>query len=213
MKLLCHRGDWSHKDERNALASLQCALQEGHGVETDIRDCDGSLVISHDMPMFNDALTLKQLLDVYVEVGKPGMLALNIKSDGLQVPIKKMLIEYGVTEYVVFDMSVPDTLGYIREEMTVAVRMSEYEDGKWLLDSVDTVWLDAFHTEWYDLDMMVSLLQSGKRVFIVSPELHGRPHQSLWNVLRKIPVPFENNIFLCTDLVLEALENFNVAQY
>ena len=213
MKLLCHRGDWSHKRARNTLASLRYALQEGHGVETDIRDCNGLLVISHDMPAVSGALTLKQLLDVYTEIGKPGMLALNIKSDGLQLPIKKILAEYSVTEYVVFDMSIPDTFAYLREGMTVAVRMSEYEDGKWLLDTTNTVWLDAFHNEWYDQDMMISLLQDGKRVFVVSPELHGRPHQSLWDILRKIPVSLRDNIYLCTDLVSEALENFDVTQY
>lgn len=213
MKLLCHRGNWSDKSQRNSLASLKYALQEGHGVETDVRDCNGSLVISHDMPMFDDALTLNEFLEVYVKIGKPGMLALNIKSDGLQIQLKDLLIKYAVTEYVVFDMSIPDTFGYIREKMAVAVRMSEYEDGQWLLNDVDTIWLDAFNSEWYNRNTIVSLLELGNRVFVVSPELHGRAHLPLWSILQGIPAHLVHNVYLCTDLVTEAMENFDVTQY
>lgn len=213
MKLLCHRGYWSDKSERNTLSSLVLAFQEGHGVETDIRDCNGSLVISHDMPLSHNALPLKQVLETYVKIGKQTMLALNVKADGLQESLKNLLAEYGVTQYVVFDMSVPDMLGYIRQEMPVAVRMSEYEDGQSMLDSVETVWLDGFHSDWYDLELMISLLESGKRIFVVSPELHGRTHLPLWNILREIPATYVHNIYLCTDFVSEALEIFDVTQY
>jgi hypothetical protein len=50
MKLLCHRGYRQRKSEQNSLAALELAILGGNGVETDIRDCDGELVISHDMP-------------------------------------------------------------------------------------------------------------------------------------------------------------------
>lgn len=208
MQLLCHRGAWTDRSEQNSMASFVRAFRQGHGVETDIRDCNGSLVIAHDMPMLDQALRLDEMLECYVESGKQGMLALNVKADGLHEPLREMLARYDVRQYFVFDMSVPDTLGYLRQDMPVAVRISEYEDGRWLLDRVDTVWLDAFNGEWYGRERVVSLLESGKRICVVSPELHRRPCLPLWGELKEVPSYLAKELYLCTDLVSEALEVF-----
>lgn len=210
MRLLCHRGYWQHKSEQNALATLERAIHSGYGVETDIRDCDGELVISHDMPTCLNALTLESFLTSYIATGKKGLLALNIKSDGLHHRLLEVLGRFGVENYFAFDMSVPDTLGYIRSGIPFAARLSEYEDGRWLLDHSNTVWLDAFEGEWYSRDFIISLLVSGKRVCVVSSELHKRPHRKLWDELRLIPVPLAQELYLCTDFFLEAEEVFNV---
>lgn len=208
MKLLCHRGAWFGQEEQNSMASFLRAFQQGHGIETDIRDCDGTLVIAHDMPLQHQVLKLDEVLKCYVESGSQVMLALNLKADGLCEPLKQSLDQYNVSQYFVFDMSVPDTLSYVGKDMPVAVRMSEYEDGGWLLDRTDVVWLDAFKDEWYDQDFVVSLLELGKRVCVVSPELHKRPWLPLWGELKEVPIDLSKRLYLCTDLVSEALEVF-----
>ena len=212
MRLLCHRGYWRKKNEQNSLPALLKAIYSGHGVETDVRDCDGELVISHDMPTRLNALTLEAFLQSYIATGKGGLLGLNIKSDGLHHRLLDVLKRFSVENYFVFDMSVPDTIGYIARAIPFATRLSEYEDGRWLLEQSNTVWLDAFEREWYSLDFIVSQLELGKRVCVVSPELHKRPHRKLWDELRLIPTSLDQNLHLCTDFFLEAEEVFDVGR-
>ena len=58
MQLLAHRGLWNRPEEKNSLQALTASFNLGIGVETDIRDCDGSLVISHDPPRSAELLPL-----------------------------------------------------------------------------------------------------------------------------------------------------------
>ncbi len=213
MRLLCHRGYWEGLEDQNTLRSLKRALRNGLGIETDVRDCDGRLVISHDIPRSKSIFLLEQFLEAYIEIGNNAMLAINIKADGIQELLKKTLNQFGVKNYFVFDMSVPDTLGYLKLKMPTAVRISEYEDGDWLMGRTDIVWLDAFEKEWYEMDVIVSWLDSGKHVCIVSPELHGRPHLPLWTKLLGLSNSSLKDIYLCTDLVPEAMEVFDCVEY
>ena len=210
MKLLCHRGYWSSNADKNSLSALERAIANGFGIETDIRDCNGQLVISHDPPGAGDVLSLEDFLKVYASYGKETLLALNIKSDGLQQKLLETLNHFKIINYFVFDMSLPDTLGYLNHEMPTAVRISEYEDGKGLLGACDTVWLDAFNEDWYERDFLISLIESGKRVCVVSPELHKRQHSFLWEMLRSIPESKTHNLFLCTDLFDKSREALKI---
>ncbi|MDA0991940.1 MAG: hypothetical protein O3A51_14465, partial [Verrucomicrobia bacterium] len=78
------------------------ALQEGFGIETDVRDYRGELVIAHDIatagaPAFADFLSLKSL--------ESQTLALNIKADGLGPSLKQQLQKHHVANAYCFDMS------------------------------------------------------------------------------------------------------------
>ena len=90
MIILAHRGLWKSPSEKNSLTVLRRALHSGFGVETDIRDYAGDIVISHDIA---DASCecLETFLRSYKEDGSCLPLALNIKSDGLHHPLKKLL--------------------------------------------------------------------------------------------------------------------------
>ena len=112
MIILAHRGLWETPVDKNTRAALRRALAEGFGIETDIRDFDGRLVISHDPPRA-EAMHLDDFLDDYVQSGGLGLLALNIKADGLQPALAEALADrrIGPDRYFVFDMAVPDALG------------------------------------------------------------------------------------------------------
>lgn len=212
MKLLCHRGCWETLDDQNSIASLLRAMRQGFGVETDIRDCNGDLVIAHDIPIAGHVAPLVQLLESYIELESRPLLALNIKSDGLSGHIRSLLGRYKVDKYFMFDMSVPDTISYLKKKMAVAVRVSEYESGQWMLDHADTIWLDAFENDWYDRELILSFLEANKRLCVVSPELHGRSHEAVWDLLKSVPTPLAQELYLCTDLVAQAIEVFDVAR-
>lgn len=208
MKLLCHRGHWTKRENQNSLEAFERAISHGYGIETDIRDCDGELVISHDAPLKLGSVTLSDFLKKYSVSDVKPMLALNIKADGLHEKLKSALEAYGVVNYFVFDMSVPDTLGYMRLDMPFAVRLSEFEDGGQLLAKAKYVWLDAFESEWYSVELIEKLIAQGKNVAIVSPELHKRSHSALWMKLKNIHGM--EQLYLCTDLINEAEVVFNV---
>ena len=210
MRLLCHRGYWSQESEKNSWAALTAALSAGLGIETDVRDCNGLLVVSHDPPKMQGALPLEDLLAFYAASARQPCLALNVKADGLQASLLEALQRHKIDNYFTFDMAVPDTLGYHRLDMPFAARISEYEPTNVLLEAAAWVWLDAFHGEWFSLDTVSELLDRGKRVAIVSSELHGRSHEMLWSDL--LPLQRDEKLYLCTDYVQKALDYFDVQQ-
>lgn len=209
MKILAHRGHWREPTEKNTLAAFECAWSGGFGIETDLRDLDGTIVVSHDPPA-RGALTFETLLQAYAERGKQTPLALNVKADGLQEPVAKCLEKYHVENFFVFDMSVPDSLSYLRAAMPVFLRRSEYEPWTVLHDKAAGIWLDAFASAWWTPDDVRSLHVRGKQVAVVSPELHGRPHEALWSALRQLEPDTNSGLLLCTDFPNDADRFFAV---
>ena len=77
IEILAHRGCWGNEEEKNTLNAFKKAFELGFGVETDLRDICGKIVISHDMPKGNE-LSFEDLL---IEMnGRNLPLALNIKA-------------------------------------------------------------------------------------------------------------------------------------
>lgn len=209
MKIIAHRGVWKQDCEKNTLNALFQALNNGWGVETDIRDYGGKLVISHDMPM-TDNITLDMLLQEYQRLNVTSTLALNIKSDGLHLPLQRLLAQYEIEHYFCFDMSVPDTLPYLCAEMKVAARLSEYETEGFLTASASAVWIDSFLSTTLPIDTLLKHLDMGKLVCLVSPELHGRDPALFWRELACLPaeILYLPSLMLCTDFPERAQEIF-----
>jgi glycerophosphoryl diester phosphodiesterase len=199
--VLSHRGYWTDFAERNGASAFVRSFDLGFGTETDIRERNGDLVLSHDMPG-QDAMRLADMLDILGRRDLP--LALNIKSDGLARVLHAQLKARGLSQWFTFDMSVPEAVVQIRLGMPVFTRASEYERQPVLYDQAIGVWLDAFVSEWYSAADINFFLQDGKRVAIVSPELHARPHLPLWQRLRDSVVKHNPGLMLCTDLPEDA---------
>ena len=53
IQIISHRGFWKNDEEKNTLEAFQKSFSNGFGIETDIRDLDGRIVISHDVPHSN----------------------------------------------------------------------------------------------------------------------------------------------------------------
>lgn len=196
---------WTTPGERNSLAAIATSFEHGFGVETDVRDCAGRLVISHDPPSGGEA-PLGRLFDAWHPDAGP--LALNVKADGLQAPIAAALADAGDPEYFVFDMSIPDALGYRRAGLRYFTRQSEYEPVPALYETAAGVWLDCFESAWFDRDLVAEHLGSDKQVCIVSPELHGRDQGPAWERWSTWDVLSSPDVLLCTDLPLQAGEAF-----
>jgi glycerophosphoryl diester phosphodiesterase len=208
VQIIAHRGFWIEESEKNTSVAFSRAFEWGFGVETDFRDLNGHLVVSHDMPI-EGAMKIEEFVKLYKKIPVIAPIALNIKSDGLYSLIEKLIIDTGMRNYFVFDMSVPDTRGYLTHQIPVFTRLSEYETAPAFFEQSRGVWLDAFESEWYDARDIKGLLDSNKEVSIVSPELHGRPYLGVWRMLKDNNFHHHELVSLCTDFPLVAKEYFN----
>lgn len=204
MKILSHRGYWKSVDEKNTEAAFCRSFSLGFGTETDVRDLCGKLVISHDIPD-EIAMPFSRFLAIAGQSGHPLTLALNIKADGLVDVLKSHLDSHPGLDCFVFDMAVPDMRAYLQAGVPVFTRMSEVEQHPIWLEQAAGIWLDGFGSEWYEMSQIQALLETGKRICIVSPELHKRPHLPLWARLREIDY---DELMLCTDFPEDAASFF-----
>lgn len=206
MKMIAHRGYWKKAEERNTYFALERALNLGLGFETDLRDYCGQLVISHNVPDEN-CVPLEKLFDVYSKLKTDVTLALNVKADGIQVLLKSLLDKYRIMNYFVFDMSIPEQVVYDEQGFRVFSRQSDIEPQCVMYNKAEGVWIDTFYDEnWLDVSKIQEHLSGGKRVCIVSSELHGRPHERLWEMLKDLKDC--DQLLLCTDIPDEARRYF-----
>jgi glycerophosphoryl diester phosphodiesterase len=198
MAFLAHRGWWLRPEDKNTMPAFHRAFSAGFGIETDFRDAGGNLVISHDPPLGIVPSAL-DMLQAYASVGHPGPLAVNIKADGLQRRIQGAMDRFHIKDYFAFDMSIPDMLLYIREKIPVFTRQSEIEPAPALYDQSAGVWLDMFETDWVTEKTITDHLAAGKRVALVSPELHRRQPVPFWTKLKTWACVHTDQFLLCTD--------------
>lgn len=213
MEIIAHRGAWVGDAmlrvpsfEKNSVEAFICATKYGFGIETDFRDAAGKIVIAHNPPMGGELVA-----EDFFRLTRPEqVIAVNVKADGLAEDLKSIWREFAPqARPFAFDMSVPDTLGYAGANFPYFERQSEYEcEIVW--PDARGFWLDGFHSVWYSEDNLRSLLNTGKPLCLVSPELHGRDFLILWNMLKSMVgryPEFIKNIWLCTD------EPFKAARY
>lgn len=205
IKIIAHRGYWKTELEKNTMTALKRAIDCGYGFETDLRDCRGELVISHNPPTGNE-ITVKSIFEMYSQKQSDVPLALNIKADGLQEMLAELVAKYNINNYFVFDMSVCDTLPYISQHFKIASRRSEYEKDMPFYMNSATVWVDFFMNDSLVRSEVERILKDGKIACVVSPELHGRDYFDVWNQLKYIN---NTNLYLCTDYPEKADKFFN----
>ena len=208
MKILCHRGAWNVDAEKNSIAALKKSIALGYGFESDVRDYRGELVISHDIADENSPAIEQvfNLLSTPPLVGVDIYFAINIKADGLVNALRALIEKYSIKNYFVFDMSLPQMLSYRAAGLIFFTRQSEYEKVPLLYEDAAGVWLDSFISDdWISADLIQKHFDAGKKVCIVSPELHGRSPFELWKKIKPIDNP---NLFLCTDWIDKAEKFF-----
>ncbi len=205
MQIIAHRGIWARPCEKNTAAAFEKAIGSGFGIETDIRDVGGLVAISHDVPIQPPELFAIDLFRKWA-TRRSGVLALNVKSDGLQTLAKELIHQSGLSDYFFFDMSIPDAVGYLGYDLPIYTRQSDLEPAPCLYDKAVGVWIDGFHSDWWDLGTIEAHLKARKQVCIVSPELHGRPYLRMWDKLASAPWRDNDNVMLCTDHPAAAVE-------
>lgn len=209
--ILAHRGYWTDPKNKNTLSALRAALEAGFGIETDIRDALGQLIISHDPPKSEDAVKLESFLNLVLATNSAGRIALNIKADGLCAELKSLLMQkfQETKEFYAFDMSVPDSLLYKKSNFPFYARVSEFETDLTLSFEAEGVWVDNFSGNFEQIEFSKKILRMGRRVAFVSPELHQRSYAVVWDKIKHEGLHLEPCFELCTDFPCEAWEFFS----
>lgn len=194
--IIAHRGLWTTEKQQNTTDALIRASHFGFGIEIDIWQRNGNLVISHNEPTINS----QQAKPILYSVNTP--MALNLKCS-IDVELLKSTLK-NTDNYFLFDSAVPDSIKYIKAGLNVYTRDSEYEEKPAFYKEAIGVWMDMFNINWITEAIIKEHLSNNKKVCIVSPELHGRDHKWFWEELKS----WNLDVQLCTDYPFEAREFF-----
>ena len=204
MQILAHRGCWKEKVYQNSPTAIRESLENGFGFESDVRDYLGRMVISHNIAddSCQDAEEVFKWLEDYED---KYCFAINIKADGLKSVLKDYTERYKISNYFLFDMSVPQMVEFSEAGLRFFTRQSEYEKSPVMYQQAAGIWIDGFEgTDWITRELLNRHIGSGKEVCLVSPELHGRSdYRQFWGTLRNWDID-DSKVLLCTDIPDEA---------
>lgn len=177
----------------NTLEQLTKTSPE-YGVEIDLRDFGDRLILRHDP--FGDGEDFEPYLAAYQHRGP---MILNVKSERIELRILDLLAKYSLSNYFFLDCSFPMIrLLSSRGERRIAVRFSEFEpieSAMALAGTIDWVWIDCF-TKMPLNTASFALLRKHFQLCAVSPELQGRPIESIPNYADEL-APFAPDA-ICT---------------
>lgn len=187
MIVLAHRGFSKGIDRaiENSIPAIRYCLEQGWGVETDIRRApDGRFYISHDPAIFDEARDADPFFTLFRRFPS-APIALNVKELGYEGDLLAYLRRQSVLDQVfLFDMElleeVPgrtaDLLRSINPCVKVAARVSdrgEPIERALRIRSAQVIWLDEFDRLWATEADLRRLKSAGKIVYAISPEIHG----------------------------------------
>jgi len=209
-RIVAHRGAWLKELlVPNSQEALLAALDAGFSIETDLRDLNGTVVVSHDPTTDGSVLTMRHFLAQIsgVALSRDLIFALNIKSDGLDSIMKDELKMLKGIPHFFFDMSTPELVKYAKAGISVGLRWSEFETLAPQLSICSeplAVWVDGFDSDWWKTSELLELVSGMRVVVLVSPELHGRDPVKVWKTFAD---EFHNNpnLYICTDYPWEVL--------
>jgi len=146
------------------------------GVEVDIRSNAESLIIHHD------PFKQGELFEEWMQYFQHETLILNVKEEGLEDRLLKLMEQYRVNDFFFLDQSFP----FLRKtaatgEKRCAVRISEYESIETVLSLsgvVEWVWVDCFSRFPLTENDARKLQEIGFKLCFVSPELQGRTERT-----------------------------------
>ena len=176
-KILAHRGYWLASAEQNSVGAALRAVENGFGLELDVRQTRNELVCSHDHTESADSNhRFSTILDALEEVNSNVHLAIDVKEDGLLPAFLALAVRERFPNAFFVDMSVPEHVRYVASGAPVALRVSEVEPLQ-PNRSVLTpryLWIDQFFHNWLDSERALDYVRNGYLPFLVSPSLHSR---------------------------------------
>jgi hypothetical protein len=166
----------------NTVAQL-AAVPTHYGVELDLRDRGDRLILQHDP--FQDGKDFEE----YLSHWRHRLMILNVKSERIEPRVLELVKQHNVRDYFFLDCSFPMIRQLVKlGERRVAVRFSEFEPVEAALSlagQIDWVWVDCFTRMPLD-GRTYGLLRRHFKLCGVSPELQGRPVESIADYARQL---------------------------
>ena len=146
-----------------------------YGVEIDLRDFGEKIVLQHDP--FKDGECFEEYLKNY----NHGTIILNIKSEGIEAEVSKLVKKYNIKNYFFLDCSFPMiNLLCSKGEKNIALRFSEFEGLdtiRLMSEKVDWIWVDCFTKLSISIENYKILKSLNYKICLVSPELQNQNHK------------------------------------
>lgn len=143
-----------------------------YGVEIDLRDFGEKLILQHDP--FKDGECFEEYLKNY----NHGTMILNIKSEGIEARVLKLIKKYAIKNYFFLDCSFPMiNLLSSKGEKNIALRFSEFEGLdtiRLMSQKVDWIWIDCFTKLPITSENYKILKNLNYKLCLVSPELQNQ---------------------------------------
>ena len=153
------------KHKVNTVEELK-EIDSKYGIEIDVRDNGKQLILNHDA--FEDGEILEDFLRVY----NNRLLVLNIKCEGIEDSVIKLVRQYKVKDYFLSDVSFHVIINSKLKK--ASIRFSEFESIKTCMKLIGLV-------DWVLVDNFTGLpswgfneLRKHFKLCVISPELFGR---------------------------------------
>ena len=151
-------------------------FSESDGIEFDIRDSSGVIVVQHDP--FLDGQSFADFIK-YCPPDK--FYIVNIKSEGIEFQTLEILQTHNINKFFLLDCSIPMIVKLSKSgEKRIAIRFSEYESVetiRLLKNCASWVWLDVFSKLPITKEIESEIHSLGLNICIVSPELQTHPEK------------------------------------
>lgn len=220
MIILAHRGyrHGSDPTRENKLQAIGESLDLGWGVETDIRRSQGGgFYISHDVAPLSPENDATPFLEA-IRTRARAPVALNVKELGYEAELIELLKRNQVLDRVfLFDMELIEGIAgstarafhRCDSSVNLAARISDRSESveqALAISESNTIWADEFDRLWLTKKIIDRLKAARKKVFAISPEIHGFSNQAVQGRWRSFGTWAVDGI--CTDYPEQAARFF-----
>ena len=163
MIITCHR--------INTIKELK-NIPLNYGIEIDINIFKKKLCLSHD-PGYDG-----ESLDNFLKFYKHKFIIFNVKCEGLENKIFKLINKYNIKNFFYLDSSFP-YIYKLSKSLTknFAIRISDFENIQTALNmknKIKWIWLDCFKNYKISISQLKKLKKNKFKICLVFPDLHGR---------------------------------------
>jgi hypothetical protein len=174
------------------------------GIEFDIRDFSGGLIIQHD------AFLIGQPFIEFIKFCPSNKFyIINVKCEGIEEKIIEILHIYNINNYFFLDCNMPTINKLSKINTKIAGRISEYESIENIIkiyNKITWVWIDVFSKFPITFDDYKILKKYNLKLCLVSPELQGQQDK-----IKEYIIYMKNNN-ITIDAVCSKIYNYTIWQ-
>ena len=163
-------------------------VSKDFGVEIDLRSYKNEIYLHHD------PFKKGELFTTWIKSYNHKLIVLNVKEEGLENKILKILKKNKIKNYFFHDQTFSSLLKS-KNKINVSLRYSEYEGLKKtneLFDKIKWLWIDNFNEIKLKKKFYLFLKKKKVKICIVSPEL---VNKNRLNEIKKLFLYFKRNNF------------------